>query len=99
MNTGKLIALTNTLFNNIKCYCLENDSIDNVYYTSINLMTDLKDLAFRNNEVSDKLIEYLDKKSSTLTLKQILSYIKYDDNNLIHFNAFALIDTIQCIKN
>lgn len=76
-----------------KSYSYETKQDSKVFFTGLKWLVDLQDRAMSSKKYINSFSNYLSK-PTTLQLKKILS--EYcNDNNLIHFNAFSLIDTVS----
>lgn len=79
-----------------KSYSNETNQDSKVFHTGLNWLVEIQNRAmnrFMSKKYLNRFSTYLSK-PTTLQLKKILSEY-YNDNNLIHFNAFSLIDTVS----
>jgi len=82
-----------TLEQKLKVYATENNTATDVYHTALRLITNMRIKAEFNAKYKEVLNVWL-VSCSTLDLKTALAGITYDENNLVHFNTFALLDAI-----
>ena len=76
-----------------KLYCFDKKEDSKIYHTGLNWLEFIQNKALGNLEYMSMVADYLFTPGTT-KLQKILSKM-YDENNLIHFNAFSLIDTIS----
>ncbi len=74
-------------------YAIDNNTTTDVYYTALRLITNMRIKASFNAKYKEILNVWLIS-CSTLDLKTALAGVSYDENNLVHFNAFALLDAV-----
>lgn len=74
-------------------YAIDNNTATDVYYTALQLITKMKIKASHDSKYKKVFNTWLTS-GSTLALKEALTGVSYDENNLIHFNAMALLDTV-----
>lgn len=82
-----------TVEQKLRQYAAENNTVGDVYYTALRFITDIRIKKHYNSEYRTIFFKWLEN-GSTLDLKTLLAGISYDENNLTHFNAFALLDAV-----
>lgn len=76
-----------------KSYSLELDSINSSFYTALKWLLELQAKGMENIKARNKFAYYIET-GSTIYLKTLLANY-CNESNLIHFNAFALIDSCR----
>lgn len=94
MDYKELYSLSNKFDEALKCYVIQRDEVDEIYFVSKVFLSDLAEKSYKNKELRNEFGQWL-KHGSTIRLKNILRHVKYNDSNLVHFNAFALIDSVH----
>lgn len=94
MDYKELHALSNKFDEALKCYVIQRDEVDDSYYVAKVFLSELAEKSYKNTELRNEFGKWL-KHGSTIRLKNVLRHVKYNDSNLVHFNAFALIDTVH----
>ena len=79
--------------NSYKLYCSAAKENSISFHIGLNWLEFIQNKALGNVEFTTKVANYF-YEPGTIKLQKILSEI-YDENNLIHFNAFSLIDTVS----
>ena len=79
----------------LKKYAIKNHCVNDQYYTALNILSEMSQKAYYNSDYLQIAGKWFDG-GSTLQLKEALRYTSYEDNNIIHFNAMILMDTINC---
>lgn len=96
MDISEFYRESNRFIELYKSYSHETNQDSRVFYTGLKWLIELQSRAmnrFMSKKYFNSFSLYLSKPTS-LQLKKILS--EYcNDNNLIHFNAFSLIDTVS----
>lgn len=78
----------------LNSYVVKNGQMGDSYHIADRWITDILEKSFYVDCVLTDLNSYL-VNPHTLTLKQLLSHVNYNDNKLSHFNAMCLIDTVS----
>lgn len=94
MEYKELYALSCKFSEALKYYVIEREEVDDEYYQAKVFLSDLADKSYRNKELLNEFGKWL-KHGSTIRLKNVLRHVKYNDSNLVHFNAMCLIDTVH----
>lgn len=92
MTYKEIYPLIRNLHEKVNNYVIERDEINNVYYQAKMFIDRLDQKAYEDQVVLDQFGKWL-KKGSTIRLKELVKLVGYDDNNLVHQNAFCLIDS------
>jgi len=84
---------TMSILKSLQKYATDNNTATDVYYTALRLVTNMKIKANHDSKYKEVFNKWLTS-GSTLALKEALAGVSYDENNLVHFNAMALLDTV-----
>ena len=94
MDYKELHALSCKFDEALKSYVIQRDEVNEWYYQAKIFLSDLAEKSYKNTELRNEFGQWL-KHGGTIRLKNVLRVVKYDDSNLVHFNALALIDTVN----
>jgi len=94
MKYEELHTLSNKFNEALKHYAIRNDSVNNEYFLARVFIDKLTEKSFKNKELRNEFGKWL-KYGGTIRLKNVLRHVKYDDSELIHFNAMCLIDAVH----
>ena len=94
MNYNTYYKLNDKILKALDYYALKNDCVNDSYYISKILLEELAEGAYRNKEILETAGKWLNG-GSTLVLINALKYTRHDDNNIDHFNARDLLDTVS----
>ena len=94
MDYKELYALSNKFDEALKCYVIQRDEVDDSYYVAKVFLSELAEKSYKNTELRNEFGKWL-KHGSTIRLKNVLRHTAYNDSNLVHFNAMALIDSVH----
>ena len=75
-------------------YAIENDCLNEQYYTAFKLLSEMDQKAYLNDDYLKIAFRWFNG-GTTLELKEALSHTSYEDDNIIHFNAMSLIDAVS----
>jgi len=75
-------------------YVLRRNEVDGIYHTAKIFLQELNEKANQNLECFNASKEWVFK-GGTLNLKKALEFTSFEENNLAHFNAFALLDSVR----
>lgn len=78
----------------LDAYVLENDCVNDIYYMAKVFLGGINQKAYRDKEYCTLCIKWLSK-ADTILLKDLLEITKFNDSNLIHYNAFDLMDSVS----
>ena len=79
-------------------YAIENDCVNEQYYTALKLLSEMGQKAYLNDDYLQIAGKWFNG-GMTLELKEALSHTSYEDDNIIHFNAMSLMDAVSaCSK-
>lgn len=98
-NYKKLYPLFLDFDKHIEDLALKNDDVSNSFYLAKNFLSEIFSKAYRDKDICSWFLSYLSGKGSTVLLKDILATTAFNDTDLLHFNAFFLIDTYRCSYN
>jgi hypothetical protein len=93
-NFPKTFQKLERLNRNLEQYALKNNQVNESYYIAKNLIAEMSQKSYKNENYCKDVYIWL-MEGSTLKLKKLLSHLNYEEENLNHFNSFALIDTIN----
>ena len=68
------------------------------YCVAIGFLKELHEKSFNNIEICKLFGDWL-KEGGTLRLKEVLKFSSYKESNLVHFNAFSLLDTVKACNS
>ena len=92
----KLYPTFNRFLDHIEKYAIANDCVNDSFYVAKRILIDLFDYSHKSDELAVTILDYVTS-GGTIKLKKLLSVDAfYNENNLIHFNAMALIDSSYC---
>lgn len=74
-------------------YAIDNNTATDIYHTALRLITNMRIKTCYDAKYKEVLNVWL-VSGNTIALKTALAGISYDENNLVHFNAFALLDAV-----
>ena len=75
-------------------YAIENDCVNDQYYTALKLLSEMNQKAYLNDyylQIAGKWFNG----GMTIELKEALSHTSYENDNIIHFNAMSLMDAVS----
>ncbi len=75
-------------------YAIENDCVNDQYYTALKLLSEMGQKAYSNDDYLQIAGKWFNG-GTTLELKEALSYTSYEDDNIVHFNAMSLMDAVS----
>jgi hypothetical protein len=75
-------------------YAIENDCVNDQYYTALKLLSEISQRAYRSDDYLQIAGRWFNR-GMTLELKEALSYTSYKDDNIVHFNAMSLMDAVS----
>jgi hypothetical protein len=78
-------------------YVMERKEVSSKYFVAISLLQDLFSKSYGNMMLRKETGEWI-KLGGTLRLKKLLAHTRYNEDDLIHFNAFALLDQVSIEK-
>jgi len=90
-----ILTMKYDFMSKLNAYVLKNNEVTPAYYVAKIFVADLLRRSYRNNYIRLKLGGWF-KSKSTLELKDLLLYTEFNDSDLIHFNAFSLLDSVAC---
>jgi hypothetical protein len=76
-------------------YVIENNCVDQSYYIALLLLIQMGVRAYRDSDYLEIVSKWF-LGGMTLELIDALEHTSYDHNNLAHFNAMALLDSVSC---
>ena len=89
--------LSNTFTNTLYSYVIKTDNVNNSYYLARVLLNEMSEKAFKDKLYLQIVCKWFNG-GGTLDLMKALFFTTYDSNNLIHFNAMSLLDSVSLIK-
>jgi len=94
MEYKKYHKLTTEFSIALKNYVVERDEVDDSYYVAKVLLSEMNEKAYRDKEYLEIAYRWFNK-GKTLKLKEALRFTSYDWDNITHFNAMCLMDSVS----
>lgn len=82
----------------LKNYAITHKENNAIYTTALKLLSEIDNHAFYNAEYLADVTKWFNH-GSTLLLINLLEKTSYNSNNLIHFNAMTMLDTVTLINH
>ena len=97
MEIKELYPLIRSFDRLLKYYVCSQQEVTATYYIANNFLSELAQKSNKIKEIRNEYGEWL-KHDGSIRLIKLLSYTNYNDSNILHFNAMALIDTVHSLR-
>lgn len=97
MDYKEYFRLNKKFCESLECFAIKKGLVNDIYYVAKSLLIEMNEKASSDNKYLEISSNWLNG-GMTLDLKEALRFINYKDDNLVHFNAMCLLDSVSAYK-
>lgn len=80
----------------LNTYVFEMDQVNDAYHVARRFIEEVNMRAYTDLKTMEKMYNWLLKGGTLLLVQLLITNTCYDDNDICHFNAMTLLDTVNC---
>ena len=80
----------------LNTYVFEMDQVNDVYHVACRFIEEVNLRAYTDLKTREKMYNWILKGGTLLLMQLLTTNTCYDDDDIRHFNAMTLLDTVNC---
>ena len=80
----------------LNTYVFEMDQVNNAYHVACRFIDEINLRSYTDLNTREDMYKWLLKGGTLFLMQLLITNTCYDDNDICHFNAMTLLDTVNC---